>query len=133
MACSAFLQSSEMTYDQITKFMLSLPGAELSIKWGSDHTFVISGKMFAAMGPKSDKPHGISFKADEIGFEVLTQKRGIVPNKYLARAHWVSLDKLERLPDKQLKAYLARAHAIVAAGLPKKKRAALGIAETQVG
>lgn len=118
-----------MTYDALTKYLLSLPGAELSIKWGSDHIFVVGEKMFAGMGPKSDKPHGISFKADEIGFEVLTKKRGIMPAKYLARAHWVSLDKLERLPEKQLKAYLARAHAIVAAGLPKKKRAALGIAE----
>lgn len=122
-----------MTYDQITKFMLSLPGAELSIKWGSDHIFVVGEKMFAGMGPKSDKPHGISFKADELSFDVLTKKRGITPAKYLARAHWVSLDKLERLPDKQLKAYLARAHAIVAAGLPKKKRAALGIVDTQAG
>src|SRR6185312_11919247 len=118
-----------MPYDQITKFMLSLPGAELSIKWGSDHIFVVGGKMFAGMGPKTQKPHGISFKADEIGFEVLTKKRGITPSKYLARAHWVSLDTLERLPDKQLKEYLVRAHALVAAGLPKKMRASLGIAE----
>jgi predicted DNA-binding protein (MmcQ/YjbR family) len=41
----------------------------------------------------------------------------------------VSLDKLERLPDKQLRAYLERAHATVAAGLPRKTRSALGIAE----
>jgi predicted DNA-binding protein (MmcQ/YjbR family) len=122
-----------MTYDQITTFLLSLPGAELSIKWGSDHIFVVGDKMFAGMGPKSDKPHSISFKADEIGFEVLTKKRGITPAKYLARAYWVSLDRFERLPDKQLKAYLARAHAMVAAGLPKKTRARLGIAETQAG
>jgi predicted DNA-binding protein (MmcQ/YjbR family) len=113
--------------------MLSLPGAELSIKWGSDHIFVVGDKMFAGMGPKSDTPHGISFKADEIGFEVLTKKRGITPARYLARAHWVSLDKLERLPDTQLKAYLQRAHALVAMGLSKKKRAALGIIETKAG
>ncbi|HEX2589994.1 MAG TPA: MmcQ/YjbR family DNA-binding protein [Rhizomicrobium sp.] len=118
-----------MTYDEITKFMLSLPGAELSIKWGSDHMFVVGAKMFAGMGPKTDKPHGISFKSDEIGFEVLTKKRGITPSKYLARAHWVTLDKLERLPDKQLRAYLERAHAIVAAGLSKKTQAALGIVQ----
>jgi len=118
-----------MTYEQITKHLLALPGAELSIKWGSDHIFVVGGKMFAGMGPKSEKPHSISFKADEMSFHVLTQKRGITPAKYLARAHWVSLDKLERLPDKQLKAYLERAHATVAAGLPRKTRSALGIAE----
>lgn len=122
-----------MTYDQITKYLLSLPGTKLSIKWGSDHIFVVGEKMFAGMGPKGDKPHSISFKTDEIGFEVLTKTSGISPAKYLARAHWVSLEKLDRLPDKQLKSYLERAHAIVAAGLPKKTRAALGIAEMKAG
>jgi predicted DNA-binding protein (MmcQ/YjbR family) len=82
------------------------------------------------MGPKERKPHGISFKADEMSFHVLTKMRGIRPAPYLARAQWVSLDRLDRLPDKQLKAYLSRAHALVAQGLPKKLRVSLGIAET---
>jgi predicted DNA-binding protein (MmcQ/YjbR family) len=117
-----------VTYDQITRHLLALPGAELSIKWGDDHIFVVGGKMFAGMGPKKTN-QGISFKADEMGFEILTKKTGITPAKYLARAHWVSLDTLGRLPDKQLKAYLTRAHAIVAARLSKKLRASLGIAD----
>ena len=117
-----------MTYDDVTKHMLSLPGAELSIKWGDDHMFVVGGKMFAGMGPKKDH-RGIGFKTDEMSFQILTKKRGITPSKYLARAHWVTLDRLDRLPDKQLKAYLTRAHAIIATGLSKKLRATLGIAD----
>lgn len=118
-----------MTYDEVTKHALSLPGAELSIKWGSDHMFVVGAKMFAGMGPKPKKGEtsGISFKADDMSFEILTKKRGITPAKYMARAKWVSMDKLDRLPDAQLKAYLTRAHAIVAAGLPKKTQKALGL------
>lgn len=118
-----------MIYDDVTAHLLSLPGAELSIKWGSDHIFVVGAKMFAGMGPKTDRPSGISFKADEMSFEILTKKRGIAPAAYLARAKWVSLDRLDRLPDKQLKAYLTRAHAIVASGLPKKTQKALGITQ----
>jgi len=118
-----------MTYDEVSKFTLSLPGAELSIKWGSDHIFIVGNKMFAGMGPKPKKGEasGISFKADDMSFEILTKKRGITPAAYLARAKWLSMDKLDRLPDKQLKAYLTRAHAIVASGLPKKTQKALGI------
>jgi len=116
-----------MTYDQVTKHLLALPGAELSIKWGDDHIFVVGGKMFAGMGPKSEKPHSISFKADDLGFEVLIKRRGVTPARYLARAKWVSLDRLDRLPAKQLAAYLTRAHAIVAAGLPKRTQKALGL------
>jgi predicted DNA-binding protein (MmcQ/YjbR family) len=119
-----------MTYDEATRFMLSLPGAALSIKWGSDHIFVVGEKMFAGMGPKPKKGEtgGISFKADDMSFEILTKKRGITPAAYLARAKWVSMDKLDRLPDAQLKAYLTRAHAIVASGLSKKLQKSLGIA-----
>jgi predicted DNA-binding protein (MmcQ/YjbR family) len=118
-----------MTYDEVSKFLLSLPGAELSIKWGSDHIFVVGSKMFAGMGPKPKKGEtsGISFKADDMSFEILTKKRGITPAAYLARAKWVSMDKLDRLPDKQLKAYLTRAHAIVASGLSKKLQKSLGL------
>jgi predicted DNA-binding protein (MmcQ/YjbR family) len=123
-----------MTYDAISKHLLSLPGATLSIQWGDDHIFKVGGKMFAGMGPKPKKGaaparDGISFKADDVSFHMLTNKRGITPAKYLARAQWVSLDRLGRLPDTQLKAYLTRAHAIVAAGLPRKTRAALGIVD----
>jgi predicted DNA-binding protein (MmcQ/YjbR family) len=120
-----------MTYDEATRLMLALPGAALSIKWGSDHMFVVGEKMFAGMGPKPKKgePSSISFKADELSFELLTKKRGIAPAKYLARAHWVTMDRLDRLPDKQLATYLTRAHTIVAQGLSKKTRTALGIAD----
>jgi predicted DNA-binding protein (MmcQ/YjbR family) len=119
-----------MGYADISKHMLSLPGATLSVQWGDDHIFKVGGKMFAGMGPSERKPHGISFKADEMSFHVLTRMRGITPARYLARAQWVSLDRLDRLPDKQLKAYLTRAHGIVARGLTKKLRASLGILET---
>ena len=40
----------------------------------------------------------------------------------------VALDKATRLPGKELKAYLMRAHKIVAGGLPKKKQKELGLA-----
>ena len=106
-----------MRYADLTKHLLSLPGATLSIQWGDDHVFKVGGKMFAAMNAPTTKPHSISFKADEMSFHVLTKMRGIIPAPYLARAQWVHLDRLDRLPDKQLKGYTTRAHAIVARGL----------------
>jgi len=119
-----------MRYADLTKHLLSLPGATLSIQWGDEHVFKVGGKMFAAMRPKTSKPHGIWFKTDEVSFHVLTKTRGITPARYLARAHWVSVDRLGRLSDKELKAYLTRAHALVASGLTRKLRATLGIGET---
>lgn len=118
-----------MRYADLTKHLLSLPGATLSIQWGDERVFKVGGKMFAAMPASATKPRWLSFKADEVSFHVLTKMRGIIPAPYLARAQWVQLDRLDRLPDKQLKGYTARAHAIVARGLTRKARATLGIAE----
>lgn len=118
------------TPKEVEKFILSLPHATVNVQWGADRVFKISGKMFAVIGDaQTDKDHGgMSFKASEESFRILTELPGIKPAPYLARAHWVALDKPTRLPAKELKAYLARAHAIVASGLPKKKQKELGLA-----
>ena len=117
-----------MKYAQIEKFCLSLPGAVLSIQWGSDHVYKVGGKMFAAMGGPGMKPQSLSFKAAPDSFAILTSGKNIIPAPYLARAQWVQLTRLDALDAKTLKGYLTRAHAIVAGGLTKKKRAELGLA-----
>lgn len=117
-----------MKYAEVEKFCLSLPGATLSIQWGSDHVYKVGGKMFAVMGPPEMRPQTLSFKAGDASFDILTKAKNIIPAPYLARAKWVYLQKLDALGGQELKAYLVRAHATVAAGLPKKKRAELGIA-----
>jgi len=117
-----------MKYVEIEKFCLSLPGATLSIQWGSDHVYKIAGKMFAVLGPPEMRPQTMSFKAGDASFEILTKAKNIIPAPYLARAKWVYLEKLDALNTKELKAYLIRAHALVAEGLSKKKRVELGIA-----
>jgi predicted DNA-binding protein (MmcQ/YjbR family) len=122
-----------MRHADIEKFCLALPAAELSVQWGGARVYKIGGKMFAMLGPKSDRPHHLFFKAGETSFHILTQLRHIIPAPYLARAHWVYLERLDALGTKELKAYLRRAHALAAAGLSKKKRAALGIAEVPAG
>ena len=118
-----------MNYAQVKSYCLSLPGATLSIQWGADHVFKVGGKMFAVMGPPEQKPHTMSFKTSDESFHILTQEKGIVPAPYLARAHWVMLENLRVLKDAELKAYLARAHALIAAGLSKKMQRSLGIAD----
>ena len=118
-----------MTPKALEKFLLAFPGATLSIQWGDDHVFKVGGKMFAVLGPPDNKLRGLSFKAGEASFAILTKQKAIIPAPYLARAYWVQLEKLSALSDKELKAYLTRAHTIVAFSLSKKKRASLGIVQ----
>ena len=113
---------------EIEKFLLKLPGATLSIQWGNDRVFKVGGKMFAVIGVLADKsPGGLSFKAGDDGFHILIELPGIKPAPYLSRAQWVWLDRPSRLKPVELKAYLTRAHSLVAAGLTKKAQRALGL------
>ncbi len=114
-----------MKTTEVERFLLSLPHATVTVQWGNDRVFKIAGKMFAVLGAHEDKTSGISFKASEESFRILTELPGVIPAPYLARAHWVKLDKPTRLADKELKAYLTRAHVLVASGLTKKLQAEL--------
>lgn len=117
-----------MKIADVEKFLLALPSATLSVQWGHDRVFKVGGKMFAVLGfSDRDTPAGLSFKASEDSFRLLTELPGITPAPYLARAQWVRLDKTTRLKPSELKAYLTRAHSIVAAGLPKKIQRELGL------
>ncbi|HEX3809110.1 MAG TPA: MmcQ/YjbR family DNA-binding protein [Rhizomicrobium sp.] len=119
-----------MTPKAIEKFLLALPGAKLSLQWGDDRVFKVGGKMFAVLSPSGSHARSMSFKASETSFHILTRMKNIIPAPYLARAHWVALEKLDALKPDDLKVYLMRAHALIAAKLTKKQRAALGLGET---
>jgi len=119
-----------MRYADVEAHCMSMPAVSVHTPWGDSRVFKVGGKMFAMITiDENRKPDGVWFKAGETSFRILTQQDGIKPCPYLARAHWVACDGINVLKAKELRAYLARAHALVAAGLSKKKRAALGIAE----
>lgn len=103
---------------------LALPGATLDHPWGDDHdAYKVGGKMFVLVGGMG----GLSFKASEIAFEVLTETGRARPAPYLARARWLHLDDPAEWPDEELADHLRIAHALVASKLPRKLRAELGL------
>jgi predicted DNA-binding protein (MmcQ/YjbR family) len=58
--------------------------------WADDLTFKVGGKMFAhaVLVPASV---WLSFKASPENFAELTERPGVIPAPYLARAQWVAL------------------------------------------
>src|SRR5215470_16436153 len=76
-----------MSIDTVRTFCLSLPAVTEDIKWGSDLVFSVGGKMFAAVN--TERPHTLSFKCTPEMFAELTERDGIIPAPYLARAKWV--------------------------------------------
>jgi predicted DNA-binding protein (MmcQ/YjbR family) len=88
-------------------------------KWGADAVFSVGTKMFAVT--RSEMPaQGISFKVDDDRFLELTDRPGIIPAPYLARAKWVYVNSAGALGDKEAAELLRRSYQLVSAKLTKK-------------
>ena len=116
-----------MTPKQIDKFCAGLPAATRIVQWEGVSVFKVGGKMFCLIAPADHSVGRISFKSTPEHYEALSRSPGFRPAPYLARAKWVSVDDPAALTDAEMKAYLRRAHAVIAAALPKKKQKELGL------
>jgi predicted DNA-binding protein (MmcQ/YjbR family) len=114
-----------MNFERARKLCAKLPAATQDVKWGADLCFSVGGKMFAVTWLKNGKAQGFSFKVDEHRFLELTDRSGIKPAPYLARARWVQVEDAQALTDTEARELLARSHALVAAKLTRKLRSEL--------
>ena len=113
-----------MNVDWIRQLCLSFPGATEQIQWGSDLLFKVGGKMFVVT-PLEPAPVCLSFKASPETFAELTERPGIIPAPYLARAQWVALETKDALAPEELARLLRESYDLISAKLPKKTREAL--------
>jgi predicted DNA-binding protein (MmcQ/YjbR family) len=116
-----------VTPRQIDKFCAGLPAATRIVQWEGVAVFKVGGKMFCCLAPQDHSVGRISFKSAPEHYDALSRSPGFRPAPYLARAKWVSVDNPASLTDAEMKAYLRRAHAVIAAALPKKKQKELGL------
>lgn len=111
-----------MNLEALRRHAAGLPGATIDVKWGADECASVGGKMFAVFLLERGRARTASFKVDPERFLELTDRPGIVPAPYLARAHWVQVDDPAALTDAQARALVERSHALVLAKLPRRLR-----------
>ena len=110
---------------QIGQHCLTLPAVTLDHAFGPGHdVYRVGGKMFAMVGVAG----GLSFKATDIAYEVLTETGRAEPAPYLARAKWVHLADPDIWEPDDLADHLTTAHAIISARLTRKIRTSLELA-----
>ena len=110
-----------MSIDAVRTFCLSLPAVTEDIKWGSDLVFSVGGKMFTVVN--TERPHTLAFKCTPEVFAELTERDGIIPAPYLARAMWVRERSVgEVLERREMEELIRASYDLVAATLPKSKR-----------
>lgn len=67
-----------MTYKEVEKFLKSLKHTTMVVQWGDHQVYKIGGKVFAVVGGSGDAEPGLTFKAGEISFDILTRQKGII-------------------------------------------------------
>jgi predicted DNA-binding protein (MmcQ/YjbR family) len=118
-----------MNIDQLRKLCLSFPGATEQIQWGDDLLFKVGGKMFAVT-PLEPARLWLSLKANPEDFAEITERPGIIPAPYLARAKWIAIESPETLPQSEVEALLRKSYDLVAAKLPRTVRESLATKAT---
>lgn len=108
----------------VRELCLSFPGVTEHVIWGNDLTFKVAGKMFAH-AVLEPAPVWLSFKASPDNFYALTERPGIIPAPYLARAQWVALETKDALSSAELSEFITSSYDLIVAKLPKKTREAL--------
>jgi len=113
-----------MDIEAIRQNCLRLPHTTEIVQWGADLCFKVGGKLFLVAAMEM-VPQRVSFKCTPESFAELCERPGIIPAPYMARAQWVSLERLNALPDAELRDLIAESYRLVWERLPKKRRAEL--------
>jgi len=113
-----------MDIEWLRKLCLSFPRVTEEEVWDNDLTFKVAGKMFAH-SVLIPAPVWLSFKASPESFAELTERVGIIPAPYLARAKWVALETKDALSPDELALLIRASYDMVVAKLPRRVQASL--------
>jgi predicted DNA-binding protein (MmcQ/YjbR family) len=117
-----------VTRDEFNAHCAALPATTHVVQWGGSHVWKVGGKVFAIGGWSEAEPR-FTFKVSDVSFEVLKEQPGLRPAPYLASRglKWIQHHAAPGLSDEELRAYICRAHAIVAQRLSRTRQAELGL------
>ena len=107
-----------MDVDCIRAFCMSFPQAAENLQWEEDLCFKVGGRIFAIVSLDSRR---LCFKCVPETFAELIEREDIRPAPYVGRYKWVMLDRLDALPDDELRDLIGQSYEMVAARVPKRR------------
>lgn len=109
----------------------SWPGVSEDLKWGDNLVFMVGGRMFCVLDMGGSGRLG--FKVEDERFLEFTDRPGIIPAPYLARARWISVVAPGALGKAEQQALLRRSYELVRAKLTKAQQRQLDDAGASPG
>lgn len=116
-----------MEVEIIRRLCLSFPHATEDIQWGNHLLLRIYKKIFVGVSLSPSSQGQFSFKCTPEQFSELVERDGIIPAPYMARYHWVMVERDEALSVAEFRLFLRNSYDLVSAKLPAKVRKQLGI------
>ena len=116
-----------MDAEKARAFLLKLPHVAETMQWGENLVYwvadkAIGGKMFAVINLGPGGKTVISFAAGPERYADLLENDGVIPAPYLARAHWVALERWAAIPPAELAELLKAACAAIFEKLPRRTK-----------
>ena len=121
-----------MDNERIREICLTLPHAKETLNWGHHLVYwagdrAIGGKMFAMTDVDGTGTGVLWFHCGAERFHELLETEGIIASPYLAKAHWVTVERWNVLRPREIEDELSRAHALILEKLPARTKAVLAM------
>ena len=116
-----------MDNERIREICLALPNVVETVNWGHHLVYWaadrdIGGKMFAMTDIDGVGIGVLWFHCGAERFHELLETEGIIASPYLAKAHWVTLERWDTLKPRQVEDELRRARDLIFEKLPKRTK-----------
>jgi predicted DNA-binding protein (MmcQ/YjbR family) len=115
-----------MNIENLQTLAFSFKATTEDIKWEDHLCFSVGEKMFLLTSP-SNLPITACFKVSEEDFDELCDRDGFRQAPHFAKRKWIFVEDVNKLSQKEWKAYLQKSYDSVVFKLTKKLRAELGI------
>lgn len=125
-----------MDNERIRAICMALPHVAETLNWGHHLVYWagdrnIGGKMFAMTDLDGSGFGVLWFHCGAERFHELLEIDGVSASPYLARAHWVTLERWNALRPREIEEELTRAHALIFERLPKRTKTVLAMPEKE--
>jgi predicted DNA-binding protein (MmcQ/YjbR family) len=125
-----------MDNERIREICLALPNVVETVNWGHHLVYWaadrdIGGKMFAMTDIDGVGIGVLWFHCGAERFHELLETEGIIASPYLAKAHWVTVERWDTLKPRQVEDELRRARDLIFEKLPKRTKTILAMPEKE--
>jgi predicted DNA-binding protein (MmcQ/YjbR family) len=122
--------------ERIREICLKLPHVAETLNWGHHLVYWvgdrdIGGKMFAMTDLDGTGTGVLWFHCGAERFHELLEREGIRASPYLAKAHWVTVERWNVLRPREIEEELRLAHHLIYEKLPKRTKAVLALPEKE--